>query len=104
VLQLLKKGPTSTFIPGLKPSRDQQEGSSRIRCPRCTWQPTASSLWMCQSAGAPESFIGGCGTLWNTFSTQGQCPGCAHQWQWTLCPRCEAWSLHRDWYEQRERR
>jgi hypothetical protein len=26
------------------------------------------------------------------------CPGCAHQWRYTACLRCEGWSLHEDWY------
>jgi hypothetical protein len=72
---------------------------SGIRCPLCSWRPTASSLWSCLAVGTPEPFFEGCGAVWNTFSTRGRCPGCRHQWQWTSCLRCEGWSLHEDWYE-----
>ena len=64
------------------------------------WQPPESTLWACQSFGTPEPYFGGCGTLWNTFSTGGKCPGCSHQWKWTSCPHCHDWSLHEDWYEE----
>jgi hypothetical protein len=66
------------------PERDE-DGFSGVRCPRCGWRPTRESLWS-----------------WNTFATRGLCPGCAHQWQWTSCHRCEAWSPHDDWYENSE--
>ena len=72
----------------------------RIRCPRCRWQPNASSRWYCSDCGFPEYFFGGCGTAWNTFATRGLCPGCGHQWLWTNCLACEGWSLHDDWYER----
>ena len=35
---------------------------------------------------------------WNTFATRGLCPGCQHQWRYTSCLECAAWSLHEDWY------
>jgi hypothetical protein len=69
-----------------------------IRCPVCDWRPTADSRWSCSWSGAPEPFFESCGTVWNTFTTRGQCPGCSHQWLWTSCLRCGEWSLHRDWY------
>lgn len=72
----------------------------RIRCPRCRWQPSASSLWFCADCGFPEYYFGGCGTAWNTFTTRGMCPGCGHQWRWTSCLACHGWSLHEDWYER----
>ena len=72
----------------------------RIRCPHCKWHPTASSRWCCYSHGTPEPFFNACGTVWNTFSTRGRCPGCNHQWQWTSCLRCQEWSRHEDWYER----
>jgi hypothetical protein len=77
------------------------EGFGRIRCPLCSWHPTASSLWCCDGSEAPEPFKG-CGTLWNTFSTRGVCPGCSHQWQWTSCLRCHQWSPHEKWYERKD--
>ena len=100
MLELLKKGPSPTFVPDLTSHRDDEERSIRIRCPLCEWTPTAATLWACESYGTPEPYFGGCGTLWNTFTTHGKCPGCAHQWVWTSCPQCHEWSLHDDWYEE----
>ena len=71
---------------------------SRIRCPLCHWQPKVSSCWCCENCGYPEYFFNACGTLWNTFTTRGLCPGCGHQWRWTTCLYCYGWSLHEDWY------
>ena len=73
---------------------------ARIRCPHCRWQPERGSRWSCYPAGAPEHFLGGCGTSWNTFDTRGRCPGCSHQWRHTSCLACAKWSLHEDWYER----
>ena len=78
---------------------DQGEGFSRIRCPQCDWQPSADSLWCCQSEGTPEPAFEACGTIWNTFATRGRCPGCSHQWLWTTCLSCQQPSLHESWYE-----
>ena len=78
---------------------DDDESFGRIRCPSCRWQPAPSSVWSCQGGDGPEPFFEGCGTVWNTFSTRGRCPGCDHQWRWTVCLRCAGWSLHEDWYE-----
>ncbi|HWK08964.1 MAG TPA: hypothetical protein VNR64_02855 [Vicinamibacterales bacterium] len=86
-----------------RPSSDEAERGSGIRCPRCRWRPSASSRWCCSAAEAPEPFFSGCGTVWNTFATKGRCPGCQHQWQWTSCLRCAEWSPHVDWYETGER-
>jgi hypothetical protein len=72
--------------------------SSRIRCPHCDWRPNPSSRWCCVECPEPEGFFHGCGTQWNTFQTRGRCPGCQHQWRWTLCPACAGWSPHDDWY------
>jgi hypothetical protein len=79
------------------------EEFSGIRCPLCRWQPTASSTWCCERTASPEPFFIGCGTVWNTFTTQGVCPGCRHRWLWTSCLRCGGWSLHEDWYERPDR-
>ena len=64
----------------------------RIRCPACQWQPGKDDRWACNP---------GCGHLWNTFLTNGQCPGCDRQWRETACVRCGVWSPHGDWYEGR---
>jgi hypothetical protein len=60
----------------------------RIRCPRCSWQPGSSDVWVCS-----------CLHYWNTFETGGVCPSCLKQWETTLCPECQQWSAHSDWYE-----
>ena len=84
------------------PARDDEPIETiRIRCPQCEWVPGDSSRWSCLDTGYPECFRGGCGTAWNTFATRGRCPGCSHQWQWTVCLRCGQWSRHDDWYEER---
>jgi hypothetical protein len=70
-----------------------------IRCPLCSWQPQPNSRWSCSCIGTPEPFFESCGTVWNTFSTGGRCPGCQHLWRWTTCLRCQEPSLHVDWYE-----
>jgi hypothetical protein len=98
-LQFLKQSPLSDVFTREAERRDPDDAFGRIRCPLCDWHPTASSLWCCWHDGAPEPFFHGCGTLWNTFSTRGKCPGCAHQWRWTSCHRCGEWSRHDDWYE-----
>ena len=63
----------------------------RIRCPVCQWQPAPTDTWCCSP---------GCLHVWNTFETRGLCPGCSKQWTHTACLRCNAWSLHDDWYEE----
>ena len=77
----------------------EQNAFHGVRCPLCAWRPDSSSRWSCQPSETPEPFFPGCGTVWNTFSTRGRCPGCDHQWRWTSCLSCEGWSLHEDWYE-----
>src|SRR5687767_7034650 len=96
---LLKKGPEPVWVPVETDDWQVKRGFGRIRCPLCHWQPSPSSLWCCDGTRGPEPFFGGCGALWNTFSTRGRCPGCAHQWKWTSCLHCQGWSLHEDWYE-----
>jgi len=60
-----------------------------IACPKCDWQPDASSRWSCS-----------CGCSWNTFDTAARCPQCGKQWEYTQCLawRCNKFSLHLDWY------
>ena len=70
----------------------------RIRCPLCLWQPRPADRWSCVACEHPEYFPDGCGTVWNTFTTRGRCPGCDHQWRWTSCLACHGWSPHEAWY------
>lgn len=58
-----------------------------IYCPRCRWRPGPRSRWVCT-----------CGHVWNTFDTEGACPGCRKVWLHTQCLACQEWSLHEDWY------
>jgi|SRR5919108_5149151 hypothetical protein len=81
------------------PGEHDEETFGRIRCPLCKWRPSPSSRWSCYVLGTPEPLFDWCGTVWNTFSTGGRCPGCRHQWRWTSCLRCQGWSLHIDWYD-----
>jgi hypothetical protein len=72
----------------------------RIQCPRCGWHPGPISRWLCADQDHPEYFYDGCGYSWNTFDTFGECPGCAHQWAWTVCLACGEWSRHEEWYPE----
>jgi hypothetical protein len=102
-MQLLKRARVreerTIHAPASEPRSDNDERFSRIRCPLCEWRPAPSSRWCCDGTESPEPLFEGCGTVWNTFSTGGRCPGCSHQWGWTSCLRCHGWSLHEDWYE-----
>jgi hypothetical protein len=69
---------------------DNDKDFSGIRCPACKWRPTRSDVWACSP---------GCGEVWNTFSTRGECPGCQRHWSQTQCTRCGVWSDHDAWYE-----
>lgn len=99
---ILNRGPVALDRGSFKidPKLVETEDKSRIRCPHCRWQPGRAALWTCMPAGAPENFTGGCGHSWNTFDTRGRCPGCSHQWRFTMCLRCQRWSPHDDWYEE----
>ena len=93
--RLLQNTPPPEQVEKKAGSRRAQAGDfERIRCPKCAWRPKASDRWLCWNCGDPEFFFGGCGTSWNTFATKGRCPGCSHQWRWTVCLRCHNWSLH----------
>jgi len=63
--------------------------ATEIYCPKCEWHPGPHDRWMC---------IPGCKTVWNTFETHAQCPGCHKQWHVTQCLTCHAVSAHDDWY------
>ncbi|MBY0496057.1 MAG: hypothetical protein K2Y23_17765 [Cyanobacteria bacterium] len=83
-------------------SLDEDDRFEGIRCPLCAWRPSSGDLWCCfRDDDSPEPPFRSCGTIWNTFATRGRCTGCSHQWKWTSCLRCSAWSLHEDWYERR---
>jgi hypothetical protein len=81
------------FVRGTKrsPRQGARDGTYRIRCPRCAWQPARSDRWSCGP--------GGCGHVWNTFDTRGRCPACDRDWQETACLRCGQWSPHEEWYD-----
>ena len=79
---------------------DEDDEFEGIRCPHCRWRPSSTDRWCCYSNGGPEPPFRSCGSSWNTFSTKGRCPGCGHQWEWTLCLRCLEWARHVDWYER----
>jgi len=102
VLRLLKSATPSHDDVETVIRKSTDESTLRIRCPQCYWQPTPSSRWCCVVSGTPEPYFEGCHTIWNTFDTRGRCPGCAHQWMWTTCHRCEQASLHEHWYEEDE--
>lgn len=99
----LVRGTPNTHLVDIPKFRlDEGESEPEIRCPLCRWQPQQGSRWFCASCPQPEGFLQGCGTLWNTFDTHGLCPGCQHQWRWTSCLACAGWSLHDDWYVDRD--
>jgi hypothetical protein len=84
-----------------RPHGEDKADFNRIRCPLCKWRPERSNRWYCGDCDYPEYFYDGCGTSWNTFITRGRCPGCNHQWRWTICLRCQRWSRHEEWYENK---
>lgn len=98
--QLLKRQTDEEVRQEIEDKEDDREGAFRIRCPLCSWTPTASSRWSCTSRGTPEPPFNSCGTVWNTFDTRGKCPGCGHQWIWTTCLYCRVASRHEEWYEE----
>ncbi len=79
------------FVPGLLED-DLDKDFSGIRCPSCKWRPGRADTWACSP---------GCGEVWNTFATRGECPGCQRRWPSTQCTRCGVWSDHDAWYEER---
>ena len=99
---LFKPGRTAGTIIAPETRLDEDDQFEGVRCPCCSWRPSSHDLWSCVSeTGGPEPPFRSCGTSWNTFATHGQCPGCSHQWEWTLCLRCHQWSRHVEWYEGR---
>jgi DNA-directed RNA polymerase subunit RPC12/RpoP len=59
-----------------------------IRCPLCGWKADGKPRWKCSD----------CGTKWDTFSTNAECPTCGKVYEDTGCPGCHQKSLHADWY------
>jgi len=78
------------FRPDVR-EEDRDKDFSGIRCPSCKWRPSRWDLWACSP---------GCGEVWNTFETHGECPGCQRFWSQTQCMQCGLWSDHDLWYEQ----
>jgi hypothetical protein len=95
----LKEKHDTSHIVVERDDEQHDEGMQGIRCPHCRWRPSKSDQWSCINFGTPEPPFPSCGTSWNTFDTRGVCPGCSHKWKWTLCLRCQQWSLHEAWYE-----
>lgn len=61
---------------------------TRIRCPKCDWEPDGKPYWQCR-----------CGHVWDTFVTQARCPACGFRHEKTQCIACEELSSHINWYE-----
>jgi hypothetical protein len=102
-MMAFKRGETPQHIRDILAKLQEEETNfNRIRCPLCGWHPTPANRWTCVDTGHPEHFKGGCGQVWNTFTTRGKCPGCSYQWRWTACLDCHGWSLHEDWYESED--
>jgi len=99
LLRLFQERLKPTETPKKSLAAENIEEFSRVRCPSCKWQPKASSRWYCGDCEYPEYFYNGCGAAWNTFATGGVCPGCHHQWRWTVCLSCYRWSRHEQWYD-----
>jgi hypothetical protein len=97
---LLKRDPRWRPVAVDEVSDDQRPADARIRCPLCKWEPRHSALWTCADCPVPEGLASGCGTSWHTFDTRGRCPGCQHQWRWTMCLACGRRSPHADWYSE----
>jgi hypothetical protein len=87
-LFLLKGDPDRVRVPRTTETPRDRQRRTRIRCPRCAWEPGRHDLWMCV-----------CLHIWNTFDTRGVCPSCGRKWAETQCLRCAEWSPHDDWYE-----
>jgi len=60
-----------------------------ISCPKCGWQPDETSQWICDH----------CNFSWNTFETDGICPNCSHDHDYTQCLElaCKGWSDFDSW-------
>jgi hypothetical protein len=67
-------------------------GKINLCCPSCGWKPDGRPHWKCN-----------CGTVFNTFDTNGECPTCKKQWEYTQCVEdaggCSNISIHEEWYQ-----
>lgn len=67
-----------------------------ISCPKCGWEPDETCKWRCSV----------CKTVWNTFTTKADCPGCGKVYEDTICLKskggCGQISPHKDWYQEVE--
>ena len=88
-LLLLRGDPDRVRPPRVDEDDRVRDGGSRIRCPRCGYEPSGSDRWFCT-----------CLHSWNTFDTHGVCPACGRAWEQTCCPRCAVWSPHAEWYTE----
>lgn len=65
----------------------------QIKCPKCSWQPSQTSIWACES----------CGLEWHIFDTAARCPTCDYDHENIYCIEweggCGELSPHLDWYE-----
>ena len=68
----------------------------RISCPKCGWEPDGTCKWQCTV----------CKTVWDTFTTSAECPGCGKIYEDTACIKsrggCGQMSNHQEWYEEIE--
>ena len=86
-LFLLKRTPDSARLLEIIRRAGEISGRSRVRCPKCAWEPSRGDLWMCF-----------CLYAWHTFDTFGVCPACDQRHAETQCLQCHDWSPHPDWY------
>jgi len=49
---------------------------------------------ICNADDAPEYYLQGCGTAWNTFE-HAAAAGLRHAWRWTACLVCGMWAATR---------
>jgi predicted amidophosphoribosyltransferase len=56
-------------------------------CPTCLWEPPAQTAWSCDH----------CSVKFNTFKTNGVCPGCGKPKNKLGCPVCKRATAYDDW-------
>lgn len=77
----------------LEPSAERTEtggaerSGRRVRCPACKVTPWRGNLWQCDA----------CGEVFDTFTTQAQCPACSKRFPTTQCPTCWERNPIADW-------
>jgi Zn-dependent protease len=60
-----------------------------IHCPACHAAPLVGPFWICHH----------CRTQFDTFATEGICPGCQQQFSVTNCPQCGASRPMSEWFQ-----